>query len=185
MQRQGKGFFGWILIAALFLGVVSMANLAPAQGPGGPGGPGGKSQGQRLLTPEDRAAMGQIFWHRLQERLGLTDQQLTDLRTTLEQRRQAVRPDVQALMAARKLLRAAMASPTADAATIQAAADQVKAAQNKLFDSRIQTRLALRAKLTPEQLAKWNELRHGMQHHRMGHRGGGWGHGGGFSGGMF
>jgi Spy/CpxP family protein refolding chaperone len=112
--------------------------------------------------------MAQIFWHRAQERLGLTDQQVADIRALLDTQRAAARGDLQSLMAARRQLRGLLDQPTADdAAAIQTAAAQVKELQAKVLDHRLQTLLAVRAKLTPAQWKQWQALRKGM-----GHRGG-------------
>jgi len=165
----------WMMAGVMLLGVAT-AGVALAQQPVGPPGP--PPRGQGLLTPDDRAAMSQIFWHRAQERLGLTDQQVTDIRGLLEAQRTAARGDVQSLIAARKQLRSLLDQPTTDPAAIQTAATQIKATQAKLFDSRLQTQIAVRAKLTPEQWQQWRTLRQGM-----GQRG--WRrHGGGFGGSM-
>jgi Spy/CpxP family protein refolding chaperone len=154
---------------------LAMAGTALAQQPAG--SPGPPPRGQSLFTPEDRAAMAQIFWQRAQQRLGLTDQQVSDIRALLETQRTAARADVQNLIAARRQLRSLLDQPTSDPAAIQAAAAQAKALQAKLFDSRLQTQLDLRAKLTPEQWQQWRTLRQGM-----GRRG--WRHGGGFGSGL-
>ena len=154
----------WMMAAALLLGL-GVTSTALAQQPAGPPGP--PPQRQPLLTPGDRAAMAQIFWHRTQERLGLTDQQATDIRALLDTQRAAARTDVQNLMAARRQLQTLLDQPTADAAAIQTAAAQVKELQAKVLDHRLQTQLAVRAKLTPEQWKQWRTLRQGM-----GHRGG-------------
>lgn len=135
-------------------------------------------QREQLLTPEDRAAMGQIFWHRTQTRLGLSDQQVADIRAMLDQRRQAARADFQALRDSRRQLRTLLQQPNSDPTNIQTAATQVKTLQDKLFDQRLQTQLAIRAKLTPEQWQHWLELRQGMGHRWMPHgRGAGMGQG--------
>jgi Spy/CpxP family protein refolding chaperone len=121
--------------------------------------------------------MRQIFWHRVQERLGLSDQQVADIQALVQTQRAANQADVQSLITARKQLRAALEHPTADQATdqttIQNAATQVKTLQAKLFDARLQTQLALRSKFTPEQWQGWLNLRKGMGHH-------GWRRGPGF-----
>jgi Spy/CpxP family protein refolding chaperone len=141
-----------------------------------PGAPGGSPRGERLLTPEDRAAMSQIFWHRLQERLGLTDQQVTDIRAALDAQRSAVKANVQSLMTARRQLRTLLEQQGSDPAAIQAVATQVKSLQSALFDQRLQGQLAIRTKLTAEQWQKWQDLRKGMGHSWM-RRGRGFGHG--------
>lgn len=157
---------GWVLALAILAAAAGGAVTAGAQQGPGPAGPGAKPQG--LLTPEDREAIGQIFWNRMQERLGLNEQQVSDIRTLLQDRRNAARADVQALFTARKQLRELLGQPNADPAAIQSAAAQVKGLQDKLFDQRLQTQLAIRSKLTPDQLAKWVELRGAMGQRWMG-----------------
>jgi Spy/CpxP family protein refolding chaperone len=116
-----------------------------------------------------RAAMTQIFWRRVQERVALTGQQLTDIHPLLQAQRTAARADVQGLFTARKKLRTLLGQPTTDLGAIQSAAAQVKSRQAELFDQRLQTQLALRSKLTPEHLACWIELRKDRGHHGMRH----------------
>jgi len=154
---------GWLVAGALLLGsTVAGAGMAQAQQPPAPQQP---PRGERLLTPEDRATMGQIFWHRIQEKLGLSDQQAADIRALLQDQRNAARTDFQAMRTARQQLQTLLAQPNSDPGAIQAAAAQVKALQAKLFDQRLQTQLAIRAKLTPEQWQRWSELRgHGRGH---------------------
>lgn len=154
----------WLITAVLLLGLGATSTALAQQSAGPPGPP---PQRQPLLTPEDRAAMGQIFWHRAQERIGLTDQQVTDIRALLDAQRTATRADFQNLMTARRQLRSLLDQPSADSAAIQTAAAQVKDLQAKVLDHRLQTALAVRAKLTPEQWSQWRALRQGM-----GHRGG-------------
>jgi Spy/CpxP family protein refolding chaperone len=120
--------------------------------------------------------MGQIFWHRVQERLGLTDQQVTDLRTLLDTDRSAARANIQSLIAVRRQLRTLLDQQGSDPAAIQAAATQVKGLQATLFDQRLQTQVAIRTKLTPEQWQGWLALRKGMGHRGM-RRGHGFGPG--------
>lgn len=171
-STEWQGLRGRAVAAALLLGVTASASPAFAQSMGGPLGP--PRNDQRLLTPEDREAMRGIYWQRIKERLGLTDQQAADLQNTLQAQRQATRADVRAMRDARRQLGQLLRTPTADAAAIQAAAAQVKAAQDRLVDQRVEAQLALRAKLTPEQLGKWLELQERMgQGRRHGGRFGG------------
>ena len=158
-----------MMLAVLLLGL-GATSVVLAQSPAGPPGP--PPHAKPLLTPEDRTAMAQIFWHRTQERLGLTDQQAADIRALLDTQRAAARADVQSLMGARRQLQSLLDQPTADAAAIQTAAAQVKELQAKVLDHRLQTQLAVRAKLTPEQWKEWRTLRQGMGHRGGGHRGG-------------
>ncbi len=155
----------WLLAGALALGgglgggTTVFAQQTPTTPP---------PERQRLLTPDDRAAMAQIFWHRMQERLGLSDQQVSEVRSLLQNQRATVRTDLQALRSAQRQLRTLLADPHADPAAIQAAAATVKVQRDTLFDQRLQTRLAIRSKLTQEQLAKWAALRQAMGHRRIG-----------------
>lgn len=164
----------WMTAAALLLGL-GAAGTALAQQPAGPPGP--PPHRQPLLTAEDRAAVAQMFWHRTQERLGLTDQQAADIRALLDTQRAAARADLQNLVAARRQLHNLLGQATVDTAAVQTAAAQVKELQARVLDHRLQTQLAVRAKLTPEQWQQWRTLRRGM-----GHRGGR--HGGGFGSGL-
>lgn len=163
---------GWFMAGVLFLALAA-GGAGTALDQQSPATPAQPPRGQHLLTPEDRAAMGQIFWHRMQERLGLTDQQVSDIRNILQARRDAARADIQALFAARRELRNLLQQPNSDPTVIQSAAGQVKQLQDKMFDQRLQTQLAIRSKLTPDQLARWGEMRKGIGR-------GGWRRGGGF-----
>ena len=157
----------WALVGILLAGLL-VAGPALAQQPGG--------HRPSLLTPEDRAAMAQIFWHRAQARVGLTDQQVTDIRTPLDAQRATMRTRVQSLRAARKQLRTLLEQQTPDPTAIQAMATQIKTQQAALFYARLQAQLALRAKCTPDQWQQWQALRKGMAHRGM-HRGHGFGSG--------
>ena len=105
MAQHGKGH--WVVWGAVGMLVAGLAAAAPAwaQQPAGPPSP--PERHGSLLTPEDRAAMGQIFWHRMQEKLGLSDTQVKGIRDLLEAQRTARRAEVQQLMAARRELRGA------------------------------------------------------------------------------
>lgn len=174
MLRQARrSCKSWAMVGTFLVGL-GLAGTAFAQQPATPSGP--PPQRERLLTPEDRTAMGQIYWHRVQERLGLTDQQLTDIRSLLDAQRTTARADVQSLIAARKQLRSLLEQPTVDPAAVQSVGSQMKALQAKLFDARLQTQLALRGKFTPEQWQGWLALREGMRHRWM-RRGHGFGPG--------
>jgi len=145
------------MAALLFLALATgWAATALAQQPADT--PGALPQREPIITPEDRVAMGQIFWRRIQARLNLTDQQVADIRHLLQTQRATARADFKSLMAARRQLRTLLEQPTHDSAAIQAAAAQVKGLQAKLFDDRLQTQLALHAKFTPEQWQGWVAL---------------------------
>jgi len=133
-----------------------MASTTLAQAPGN--SMGSLTQGESPLTPDDRAAMGQIFWHRLQGRLGLSDQQATEIHALLDDYRAVVQVDVEGLEAARDHLRDVLEQPTVEGAELLVAANQVKVQQAALFDARLGAQLAVRVKLTPEQWQQWQAL---------------------------
>jgi Spy/CpxP family protein refolding chaperone len=120
------------------------------------------------LTNDDREAIRKIFQDRVKERLGLTDQQAAQIQTLLREERGQVRADVQALCEARVEMRRLLEQQNSDPAALKAAAERVKALQGKLLDRRIEAQIALRSQLTPEQWAKWLELRKERGHRRMG-----------------
>lgn len=159
---------GVIAVGIMASTAVAFAQSAPPPGPPAPG------QHQGVLTPEDREAMAQIFWNRMKGQLGLSDEQVADLRNTMQTQRQTMRPQFQALREARKQFRDLMQqNPPADPGSIKAAADNLSNLQTALSKARIDNQLALRAKLTPDQLSKWIELRKSMRprwggQHRMG-----------------
>jgi len=120
------------------------------------------------LTSDDREAIGQIFLHRTKEKLGLSDDQAEQIRATLQSRRGEARADFLAVCQARVQLRQLLDQQNSDPSALKAAADQIKALQGKLLDRRLDTVVALRSQLTPDQWAKWIELRKTMAHRFMG-----------------
>ena len=150
-----RTFTIWGIAGSLIMGL-AMAIPALAQQPAGP-----PPQREPLLTPEDRAAMAQVYWHRVQVTLGLNDVQVADIHTLIDTQRTATRADVQSLIAARKQLQAQLDQASPDSAAVQEAATRVKELQAKLFDSRLQTQLAVRAKLSPDQWQQWRALQKG------------------------
>lgn len=133
-----------------------------------PGVPGPCVRSQGLLTPDDREAIGRVILQRTKETLGLSDQQVEQIRTTLQSRRDEARADVQALCEARVELRRLLERQDSDPAALKAVAERVKTLQGKLLDRRLETVVALRSQLTPAQWAKWIEMRKGLGHRWMG-----------------
>lgn len=111
------------------------------------------------LTAEDREAIGRIFMQRTKERLGLTDQQAQEIRALLRSMRDDARADLQALCEARLEMRRLLERQDSDPAALKAAGERVKALMGKLMDRRLEAQLAIRARLTADQWAKWVELR--------------------------
>lgn len=129
-------------------------------------------------------------WTGIQQRLGLTPDQMTALQKIFAANRTTMRDDFQAMQTAHQALRAAWSK--ADANAISAAASQVQAAQNKLFNDRLQGQLSILNALGPDLFKQWTALhthyrgegpgfwhkhhRHGghgfwHKHHRHGERG--------------
>ena len=161
----------WMVALAGTLGLTlaigggsALAQMGPMAPPGGMPDPCQRMT--RFLTPEDREAMGTIMLTRLKAQPGLTDQQAEDLGAALRAQRDARRTDFRALCEARVEVRTLLAQQDADPGAVRAAGERVKVAQAKLLDRRLDTYLDLRAKLTPEQWAKWVELRKSVGPHR-------------------
>jgi Spy/CpxP family protein refolding chaperone len=123
---------------------------------------------ERLLTTDDREAIQKVYRDRVKEKLGLTDQQAAQIQTLLDAQRDQVRADIQALCEARVEMRRLMDQQTSDPVALKSAAERVKTLQGKLLDRRLDALVALRSQLTPEQWAKWLELRKGRGHRWMG-----------------
>jgi Spy/CpxP family protein refolding chaperone len=155
----------WALAAgALLLGAWSVGS-AWAQDAPGSRTPCTPRQG--LLSPDDRAAMGQIFMNRLKTALALSDQAAADIQDILQKGRPS-QQDRQNLCLARLNLRTLLKQGNSDPGAVQAASDNVATLTKALTDRRLATQLAIRSKLTPEQWAQWQELR---KHGRGGWRG--------------
>ena len=148
----------WIVPAAALLAAgLGEAAVAQAQQAPGPGGPCQRPAG--LLSSDDREAIRQIRFNRLKEKLGLSDQQAQTFQATMKAMWAGARPDVQALCEARLEMRQLMAQQDSDPTAVKAAGERVKALQAKLLDRRLDSYLTLRSQLTPDQWAKWVELR--------------------------
>jgi Spy/CpxP family protein refolding chaperone len=156
----------WAMLVAV-LAVMAVISVAVAQAQQAPGVAGPCVRPQGLLTSDDRDAIGRVFLQRTKETLGLSDSQTDQVRTILQSRREGARADFQALCQARLNLRQLL-QQNADADTLKGAGDQVKAVQGKLLDRRLDTVVALRNVLTPDQWAKWIELRKARGHRWMG-----------------
>lgn len=110
-----------------------------------PGGDGWGGRGGRVAN--------------LKAQLGLSDQQETRLREIRESRqRDAIRHRAD-LEVARLDLRRLMESPTVDRKALDAKVKEISDLQAAGFRARVDTMLAMREVLTPEQMKKWQELR--------------------------
>lgn len=122
------------------------------------------ARAERLLTPEDRQAIGDRVMARMQERLGLTEEQAKEIRGILGAQRELARADAQKLCEARLEMRQLFGRQDADPAALKDTTERVKTLQGALLDRRVETYLALRSKLTAEQWDQWRALRHKRGH---------------------
>jgi Spy/CpxP family protein refolding chaperone len=155
----------WVLTAILTL---AGSSVAVAQGQQAPAPASVCARPERFLTTDDREAIRKVFRDRMKERLALSDQQAEQIQTLLNSQREQARAEIQALCEARVEMRRLLDQQSSDPAALKSAAERVKALQGKLLDRRIEAQIALRSQLTPEQWAKWLELRIARGRRRMG-----------------
>jgi Spy/CpxP family protein refolding chaperone len=154
MTSRSRHHWGWWVAGVLLiLGIVT----------GGVTGAGAQQQQPPLPTLE------QLRWNEIQQKLGLTDQQVSTLQSLRAANRSTMQSDFQAVRTAQQALRAAWGQ--ADAGAISTAAGQVQAARTQLFTDRLQNQLKILNYLGPDLWKQWTALH---KHHR-GMRGG---HGG-------
>ena len=144
----------WVACALLILGIVA----------GGPTGAGAQQQQPPFPTLE------QLRWNEIQQKLGLTPEQVTTLQNILAANRSTMQSDFQAMRTAHQALRTAWSQ--ADAGAISTAANAVQGAQNKLFNDRLQGQLSILNALGPDLFKQWTALH---THHRRGGHGFGMG----------
>jgi Spy/CpxP family protein refolding chaperone len=158
------------LVIAGVLGALMLApmGIVAAQPMAGGRGPCDRPEG--LLSPEDRQLIGDRMMQRMQDRLGLTQEQATEIRGVLRSQRDQARGEMQKLCEARVELGQLLGRQDADPAAVKAVTERVKVLQGGMLDRRVDTYLALRSKLTPEQWEKWRALRSEMRgrFHRRG-----------------
>jgi Spy/CpxP family protein refolding chaperone len=167
-RKMKKQSLALVAVAAATLGWVS---TAAAQSPGdeqmrhrgGPGGPGFAQRGPGG-PPIDRIA----------EHLGLSDEQKAEWKAIHENARTAGEPLMKAVGEAREAFDKALESENPDPAAVGQAAIVMRNARRALETHHSVAMDAAKAILTPEQLAKMEEMKK-----RMGRRGpGGFGHAG-------
>jgi protein CpxP len=139
--------FGWISLAAAQgpEGGHMRRPGGPGFGPGGgPGGPGGPPMGP---------PMGMIAEH-----LGLTDDQKAQWKEIHEKARESGEPLLKAAGAAKEAFDKALEAENADASTVGQAAIAMRNAHRAVGAHHKATFDAVKAILTPEQLAKFEEM---------------------------
>lgn len=109
--------------------------------------------------PDDRGSRPGLDGPRLKQELGLSDQQLGDLRKLrLDQRRAAIRRRADAQLA-RLELQELMRAASVDEKAVQARVKELAELQAGALRARVDAQLAMRKLLTPEQRQKLEQLR--------------------------
>jgi len=162
MKTYTRLVTGRRLVIAGVLWVMVLAPIGIATAQPMPGGRGPCDRPEGLLSPEDRQLIGDRMIQRMQDRLGLTPEQATEIRGVLRSQRDQARGEIQKLCEARVEMGQLLGRQDADPAALKAVAERVKVLQSGMLDRRVDTYLALRSKLTPEQWEKWRELRREM-----------------------
>jgi len=159
VTKNGLRHFAWWAVGALLiLGIVL----------GGPTGAGAQQPQPPLPTLE------QLRWNDIQQKLGLTSEQVTTLQGILAANRATMKGDFEAMRSAHQALR--IAWNEANAGAISSAAANVQAAQNKLFNDRLQGQLSILNALGPDLYKQWAALhKHQGGMNRRGGRGFGMG----------
>jgi len=91
--------------------------------------------------------------------LNLTEEQREKMRTLMEQSRESLMPRMEALAAERKKLREIMDTDPVNPAAITAQTQRVAQLEAELNIARAKNREQMEAVLTPDQRAKWREMR--------------------------
>jgi Spy/CpxP family protein refolding chaperone len=158
---------GLVIAGVLFVTILAPVGAATAQP--GPAGQGHCDRPEGLLTPEDRQVIGDRMMQRIQDKLGLSQEQANEIRAVLQSRREQLRDELRQLCEARAELRQLLSRQDADPTTVKAVSEKIKVRQGTMLDQRVDTYLALRSKLTPEQWQKWLDLRQHVGRRFRGH----------------
>lgn len=117
----------------------------PGFGPGGPGGPGGPQM------------------EMMAEHLGLSDEQKTQIKAIHEKTRETVEPLMKAAGDAHQAFDQALNAENADAAAIGQAAIAMRNADRRIEAQHKAAMDSVKALLTPEQAAKFDEMQKHMR----------------------
>ena len=117
-------------------------------------GPQGLGDAARERAAWSIGALLERVLERVGDRLEISDGQREQIRAMVEQRREVLREDVEAVLTARRDLFAAIHGESFDEAAIRAAAAVVGAAQADLAVERARLVQEIRGVLTPEQLER-------------------------------
>lgn len=149
-----------LAIAMITVGTFGLIAAAAAQGPGGghmrhEGGPG--------FGPGREGGPGGPPIEMVAEHLGLSDEQKAQWKAIHEKARETGQPLMKAAGVAKEAFDKALEAENADAATVGQAAIAMKNARNQVEAHHKATMEAVKAILTPEQAAKFEQ----MQKHMM------------------
>jgi Spy/CpxP family protein refolding chaperone len=136
--------------SALLLGTLTMGSVASAQTPAPP-------------APQNRQARQDKMLGRLQQKLGLTDDQVTQIRQVQDRHRDARRQIYTSLRQANGQLRQLALTGTDDAA-LQQKTSEVQALVGQSIALRAQTLREIAPILSPEQRQAWAQMKHGRGH---------------------
>ena len=147
-----------LTFAALAIATFGWISIASAQGPGEghmrrPGGPGGPGFGPGGPEGHGGPPIGMVARH-----LGLSDEQKEQWKAIHEKAREAGEPLMKATREAKAAFDKALEAENADANTVGHAALAMRAAHKKAEAHRKATFESVKAILTPEQLAKLEEM---------------------------
>lgn len=164
-------FFLTSIAAALFLAPV----VASAQPQEAPPNPPNQRPNQRQMGPGRAGAPGEgrgIMERRqaVRAELGLTDTQKADLQKAMESNRRDRLRKTTDLKIAGLDLKSLLRAEKVDEKAVAAKLAEVQAAQGALLKLRVDTALAMKRILTPEQQKKIGQLRAARGMHRMGER---------------
>ena len=115
-------------------------------------------------SPKEHAGGGRI--QGIFKQLNLTDDQKQKLEVNKQQVRSQMERIRKAIKEARQQLQSQLMSPTMDMAKVQEAHGQIKALQAQMEDDRLNSILAVRGILTPDQFLKFTAL---MRQHEANH----------------
>lgn len=148
-----------IKIATIAIASLGWIASAAAQGPGehmrrpGPGGPGGPGFG-----PGGPGGPGGPQMEMMAEHLGLSDEQKAQIKAIHEKTRETVEPLAKAAGDAHQAFDQALNAENADAATVGQAALAMRNADRRIEAQHKAAMESVKALLTPEQAAKFEEM---------------------------
>lgn len=153
------------LITMLSLGAL-MLTAAPVMAQPGPGGRGYRGQGARL--------------ERMKQKLGLTDDQVAQLKALRTSHRGQMKSTHDQLMALRQQMKQVLGAPVVDEAKAMTLFKQMESYKQLAHEARFKHRLQMLRVLTPEQRTKMVQMRGHFGKRGFGKRGfgkRGWGRG--------